>query len=105
MEPTREIAATRPLRCGGKRIRDHGDLVSHTSPAQADGTTSGIRYHQFSRIDDLPAFYEDYVRAIDAVGAACSAEQRSEMFDEARRAFELNISLNESVMADHSAAL
>jgi heme oxygenase len=58
----------------------------------------GVKYHSFE-LSDVAAFYASYMRALDGVGDDATDEERSAMVEEAALAFELNIALNDAVMA------
>lgn len=58
----------------------------------------GVKYHSFE-LGDVGAFYASYMRALDGVGDHATDEERSAMVEEAALAFELNIALNDAVMA------
>ena len=110
---------------GGQLLRASLARGLGLSP-RADGTTPGIRYHQFEQLErgvageprtggapvgvgfgsvGVAAFYEQYMRALDGIGARASPALRAAMQDEAAVAFDLNIALNDAVSAVASAAL
>ena len=96
---------------GGQLLRASIARGLRLSP-RADGTTPGVRYHNFELLErgpqslgGLAAFYEAYLVALDGVGARASTALREAMMHEATLAFELNVDLNDAVSASAGASL
>ena len=86
---------------GGQLLRASIARGLRLSP-RADGTTPGVRYHNFELLErgpqsagGLAAFYKAYLAALDGVGARASPALREAMMQEAALAFEFNVELND----------
>jgi len=95
---------------GGQFLRVSLERAFNLKPKRDENSplvvpTPGIRYHQFEKIDDLPQFYNKYLRNLDEIGKTFNEKQIQEMIAEAKYAFALNIELNEEVIQTHGAKL
>merc|ERR1712086_274615 len=63
-----------------------------------EGNLLGVRYHQFDAIGEIQLYYERYLGKLD--GVPLSTEERSQMLEEARIAFKLNLELNAEFAVD-----
>lgn len=57
------------------------------------GRTLGVRYHEFDSVFEVQNYYKSYLSKLD--GLSLTETELLEMRDEARKAFQLNINLNQ----------